>query len=68
MSGIELPVLQHQSHPDVSSPDPLDGLVHPSERHDIDNGPDAMPRRTGGPASSTRSNVSGLKVTVEGVA
>ena len=45
MSDIELPVLQHQSHIDISSPDPLDGLVHPSERHDIDDGPDAMLRR-----------------------
>ena len=29
--------LQHKTHLDISSPHPLDGVVHSSERHDIDD-------------------------------
>jgi hypothetical protein len=36
--------LQHESHPDLSSPDFLDGFVHASERHHFDNGFNAMLR------------------------
>ena len=37
--------LQHQTHRDISSPDPLDGFVHSCEGHDIDDSRDAMLRR-----------------------
>ena len=37
--------LQHETHRDISSPDPLDGFVHSCERHDIDDSRDAMLRR-----------------------
>ena len=37
--------LQNETHRDISSPDPLDGLVHSCERHDFDDGRDAMLRR-----------------------
>ena len=37
--------LQDEAHPDISSPDSLHGLVHSSERHDIDDCLDAMLRR-----------------------
>jgi hypothetical protein len=45
--SIEFPSLpfQDETHLDISSPDPLDGLVHSSKRHDIDDGLDAMRRR-----------------------
>jgi hypothetical protein len=36
--------LQHESHRNLSSPDSLDGVVHATERHDFDNGLNAMLR------------------------
>ena len=43
--GPPLLALQHETDLDISSPDPLDGLVHSSERHDMDDSLDAMGRR-----------------------
>ena len=36
---------QDETHLDISSPHPVDGVVHPRERHDIDHSRDAMARR-----------------------
>src|SRR3546814_4188835 len=41
----EILALQHETHRDIPSPDPLDGFVHSCERHDIDDSRDAMLRR-----------------------
>lgn len=35
--------LQHETHRDISSPDPLDGFVHSCERHDIGDTARASP-------------------------
>lgn len=44
MSSVLFAVLQHQSHDDIPSSDPLDGIVYPRERHDFNKGLDALHR------------------------
>ena len=49
--------LQHETHRDISSPDPLDGFVHSCERHDIgDTAPASPPARRHPLRSPTAEN------------
>jgi hypothetical protein len=59
---IKPPLLLSRTRPifTSSSPDPFDGLVHSSERHDIDDTLDAMRRRE-------LEHLHGLRPTTDGV-